>query len=104
MNEAKQHLEGEGLTHTHWGKIIIAAEKRGKFTRQEIVLSAGWVTCACGKITSDIIRRSTNNAPEDEILASLGVDFFTALSCAKIPEAAYVLSQIETRAIIVAKQ
>ena len=54
MNEAKQYLELKRLDTTYWGKRIIAAENRGRFTDEDGYEAGDFVTCACGRLTVDI--------------------------------------------------
>lgn len=106
---AQSYLLGRGLSATYWGKKIIAAEARGKFTESNINQSAGWVTCACGRVTADIprdpdTRFQSYNTPLDRILKGRGFAFYEAVEDNKFLDAAEILNDIETRARIVAKQ
>ncbi len=110
MNEAKEYLELKGLDNSYWGKKIIAAEERGKFTASNRHHAADWVTCACGKITSDIPRTldldedsHSYNVPLDSVLKDHGFSFYDNVEADRFLAAAETLVSIETRAIIVAK-
>jgi hypothetical protein len=108
MNKAKEYLELKGYDQTYWGKKIIAAEKRGRFTESNINHSADWVTCACGRVTADIPRDPDThfhgyNTPLDAILRERGFDFYTAVDDNRFLKAAQTLVSIEARAIVVAK-
>ena len=109
MREAQEYLTEKNQHITYWGKKIIAAEARGKFTESNINQSAGWVTCACGKVTADIprdpdTRFQSYNTPLDRILKGRGFAFYEAVEDNKFLDAAEILHEIETRARIVAKQ
>ena len=100
---AQSYLLGSGLSATYWGKKIIAAEGRGRFTESNIDQANGWVTCACGKSTSDILRSFTGR-PMDSYLGKLGEDFSEFVHGGEIYEAAKTLALIEKRATAVAKE
>lgn len=107
MNEAKQYLDSKGLSDTYWGKIIIEAEDRGRFTIREITLGNSWVTCACGQLTSDIprfIKGGLLRGPKDLELENLGYGFGQTVMVSAFFASAKALHEIETRAIIVATE
>ena len=71
---AKQILTKAGLQATFWGRRIIAAEKRGKFTADDVGRSEGWVTCACGRLNKRIPRNHFDQ-PIDSALYWMGLRF-----------------------------
>ena len=100
---AKQILTEANLHKSYWGKIIIAAEKRERFTDVSKRQSQDWTVCACGELDKKIPRRYTSayveaNAPIDRQLFSLGVTFMTAVENDKFTLAAKRLTRIENRA------
>lgn len=108
MKSAYEILKEAKLLSTYWGKRIALAEKKGYFTRHDLVKAAGWVTCACGKITADIPRMDddhiTGNIPLDYELQDLGKVFPSRITMGHFKGAASILVEIEARAIIVAQQ
>ena len=99
---AEDALKNSGLSKTYWGKVIIRAEARGKFTEANIKKSAGWQTCACGK-QDKLLPRKIGGSPRDMQLNDLGVQFFRSVSDHRFLSAAYYLFDIEVRAVIVLK-
>jgi len=94
-----------GMVHdTYWGKKILAAEKRGKFTPSNVNEAASWVTCACGKsITPIAMRPSGSNknyqpGPVDDKLRHLGDEFHVNVVDNEFLYAAKTLVEIEERA------
>ena len=104
MNEARDYLELKGFDSTYWGNIIIEAEERGYFTSSNVIEGGSWVTCACGKVTSDIPRRGHQRRPEDDRLVVLGERFDGCIEDDAFLKAAKTLVRIEARATIVAKE
>ena len=107
---AKSYLTKRGQEDTHWGDIIIRAEKRGMFTTEELAQAAHWQTCACGQQDSRIPRWDedmttgggvTAGAPVDVELATLGEAFYQSVFHHDFTEAAKTLVQIEARAEVV---
>tara|TARA_R110000796_G_scaffold177389_1_gene294232 strand:- start:348 stop:683 length:336 start_codon:yes stop_codon:yes gene_type:complete len=103
MNKAKEYLELKGLDQTYWGSIIVWAEERGSFTTRSKEQAGSWVTCACGRVTSDIPRYELQSRPQDRLLNNLGGRFYGAVEENDFLAAAQTLVRIEARAIIVAK-
>ncbi len=100
---AKQILTKARLHKSHWGKRIIAAEKRGGFTDKVFYDAMSWTTCACGKQSAKIPRLATGH-PLDNPLRSLGGKFAAEVSANGYPAAARILIAIEKRAAIVLRQ
>lgn len=98
---AKQILEDAGLAESHWGKRIIRAEVRGKFTKADRRDAKNWVTCACGQVTADIPRHN-DNRPVDNDLWLSGAKFACDVAFDRYIRAAKILIEIEKRAIEVA--
>lgn len=98
---AQRILERVGLANSHWGKRIIEAEVRGKFTFIDSEDAGDWVACACGKATADI-PRDDDNCPLDQDLIILGALFECNVSANRFIKAAETLVKIENRAIQVA--
>ncbi len=108
IGQAEDVLNMAGLDTTYWGKKIIAAEKRGRFTKSNSNEASDWVTCACGKVTSDIPRNLDENSPVyktpiDYRLQERGFDFYNTVEDNEFLAAAQTLVAIENRAITVAK-
>ena len=103
MNKAREYLELKGYDQTYWGNIIIEAEERNCFTEENEIDSGGWVTCACGRVTSDIPRYENKGRPQDKILNRLGDYFPITVEADEFLEAAKTLVRIEKRALRVAK-
>ena len=103
----KELLAEHNLQHSVWGKKILKAQKSPEgFTLQDKYDSMSWVTCACGRVTADIPRRSrlaeVPNQPLDFLLRMLGSKFYSKV-CEDNPlEAAKTLVKIEARALVVA--
>lgn len=104
MKNTEQILRDAKLLSTFWGRRIMAASKRKKFTEKEKNDSANWTTCACGRVTIDIPRVSSIGAPCDMTLRIRGYDFFSHVSGSRVRQAALTLVAIEERARIVASQ
>ena len=106
MTPSAEHLIKHGLSTTYWGKKIIAAEARGKFTNNNQDRAGEWTTCACGKSTSDIptTKMGYLNEPIDDHLRQLGMDFYSDVEGDRFLSAAKTLVEIETRAHIVASE
>tara|TARA_R110000796_G_scaffold115597_1_gene227728 strand:+ start:443 stop:880 length:438 start_codon:yes stop_codon:yes gene_type:complete len=110
IGQAEDVLNMAGLASTYWGKKIIAAEKRGKFTASNRQHAADWVTCACGRVTGDIPREPcldedshSYNLPLDSLLKHHGFNFYDNVEEGRFLAAAETLVSIEARAITVAK-
>lgn len=87
----------------YWTKIIEVAKRRAEkgkvaFKEQQIERAGNWVTCACGKQDSRLVR-DYEGAPRDEKLTILGMDFYTAVDQQRPDEAEIILAKIERRAI-----
>ena len=104
MNEARQYLELKGLDTTYWGRKIIAAEKRGDFTGFNVQQAGDFVTCACGRVTTDIPRCRDYGGPLDSKIVRLGMQFDLDVTYNNFLEAAQTLTDIEARALIVANE
>ena len=104
VSEAKQYLELKGLGTTYWGKKIIAAENRGRFTDFNLEQAGDFVTCACGRVTVDIPRGGDYHVPLDSELERLGMQFDLDVTYNNFLEAARTLAAIEARAHIVANE
>lgn len=96
-------LRSAKLHRTVWGKRIVAAEIRGKFSQRTCRLAKEWPTCACGRVPVDIPHyRNVRGMPKDFELQTLGGAFWYAVDVNKFSRAARLLIQIERRAAIVA--
>ena len=104
MSDTKQILTKAGLQDSHWGKIILEAENRGNFTEDDADKAQEWVTCACGKVNSDI-ERHIDGIPVDITLGDLGEDFAKIVGMNMVEyrykRAANTLVEIEQRALVV---
>lgn len=69
------------MIRTHWGRRIVAAAKRGRFTRADKVAAEDWGCCVCGKmhIRKLFGRDSGTKKPFDKFLCALGVEFDVAV-------------------------
>ena len=94
---ARTLLTQAGLSRSHWGKRIIAAEKRGRFTKLDKDDASWWTTCACGKRDRRILRDLVF-APQDGSLRSCGAWFSSHVENNRFEEAAETLISIEARA------
>lgn len=107
---ATEILTQAGLQKTVWGKRILAAEKRGKFTPEESALAKNWQTCACGEQDPRIPRQTEESpgsirwdmCPVDDRLSKLGSQFDQNVRHGQyapegIPQAAKTLVRIESR-------
>ncbi len=89
------------LVLTHWGKRIVAAEKRGRFVKRDIEDAGNWPTCACGKV---YIRKrfrvsgSKERIPMDDKLGVMGDQFVDHVNGHNFIWAAILLRDIEDRA------
>ncbi len=107
MRPAATILHDASLHHTHWGRVIIHAERRGEFTPGEVAHASSWVTCACGKLDKDIPRWGGEGAdgynarPKDMALVNLGELFYQAVTTDRAEAAARLLCNIERRAVSV---
>lgn len=97
--KAEQYLIKHNLDKTYWGKKIIAAERRGRFTESNVCQSDDWKTCACGKQDSRLHNR--HGHPNDDLLFNYGVDFCDHVESHKFYSAAVTLNKIEKRAAVV---
>lgn len=79
-----------------WEQRIAEATERGTFTAEDRSLSGDWVTCACGQ-QDPRIERYKDRAPRDEILQTLGWDFYAAVRANDFDEATSILADIESR-------
>lgn len=80
MKTTREILTEAGLDQKHWGKRIIAAEKRGAFSQKERRDATGWTTCACGK--QDPRLHDNDGFPTDQQLDNLALEFCYAV-CGK---------------------
>lgn len=81
-----------------WAQRIAAAEKRGKFTKQDINLATGWNTCAVGEAVGYpatdkeafvLIRKNPG------LDNGIGIRFIKAVQEHKFAEATKVLNEIK---------
>lgn len=100
--KATKILRKARLGSTHWGRRIIAAEKRGRFRRRQKDDACSWVTCACGKL--DGISRGSLGIPLDKDLQRLGHIFTDSVAANRFTKAAEALIAIEKRADQLAKK
>jgi len=97
-------LQQAQLHDSYWGKKILAAEKRGKFTLSNVSEAASWVTCACGKSNTPIemrpsgFSRNYQPGPVDNKLRYLGDEFHVNVVDNEFMDAAKTLVEIEERA------
>jgi hypothetical protein len=101
--DAKDYLESCAFDKTYWGKKIIAAEQRGYFYDIEGMMSNNWVTCACGKVSTNVPRHAEGTRPQDKSLFLLGCKFGDWVRQNDFLSAAKVLVRIENRAVVVAR-
>lgn len=112
MKTALEILTDARLHTSYWGKRIIKAEKRGRFTENDSEMVADWMTCACGKqdpriprldFETCIANRSLGclGAPADSELREKGVIFYNHIKEHRFVDAARTLVKIEKRASIV---
>jgi hypothetical protein len=94
---ARTHLIENGLASTFWGRRIIGAEEKGRFTRDDRDLAEGWTTCACGK-SDPRIPRSSSGIPLDHQMSVNGIRFYRRIFSHNFLEAAQTLVLIERRA------
>lgn len=87
-----------------WIDRIARAKKSGRFTKEDVLLSRHWVTCACGQQEDAIPRREANGAPFDGELDELGMTFMYHVVDNNIEPAARTLASIQKRAIQVLKE
>jgi len=111
MPTAREILTNAKLGNTHWGRRIIAAERRGAFTSKDNADSRSWQTCACGKQDPRIPRCDPSPGrpgdpsmrwdlcPTDSQLAQMGSDFFDAVSFRDFQKAAKLVVGIEARSV-----
>ena len=98
-------LEHYSIGETKWGKLIheISSVSMGD-DRYDIiadrlsVLSANWVTCACGK-ASVWIATDTDGGPIDPRLRAYGLYFYNKIAMKDWRGAAYALHLVENRAV-----
>ena len=100
MSEVKVVLENAGIENTHWGLIILHAEERFSFNQEERKQSKSWITCACGK-QSDLVPRRSWGEPENIRLANLGKDFCNYVFENDFLAAAVTLVEIERQAMLI---
>lgn len=94
-----QTLRKAKLTKTYWGEIIIAAKKRGKFTKANTNKSLTWATCPCAHTTTPAPYTTDKiPVPVDEHLRHYGCTFASELLNNQFSLAASTLVQIEARA------
>ena len=99
---ATKILRKARLGSTHWGKLIIAAEKRGSFDETDRRLSKNWVTCACGKLK--FAKRNWDGVPVDYFLKKFGMEFTKEIIRNSFLGAAKKLISIEKRAVKLVKK
>lgn len=97
MRTAKDVLTKTNLHKTHWGKVIISAERKAGFLNEDRRKAEDWATCACGK-QDKRIERNLDGVPKDYLLACLGMRFFDRVASADFYRAALTLIEIEKRA------
>lgn len=111
----EQYLTKNNLHDSFWGKKIIAAVKRDRFTDSNIDHAHTWNTCACGKIStkieySDETTFDSNGEPVeskkplDFHLQNLGDEFYEHVRENRFRLAAETLVEIECRAKDLASQ
>lgn len=109
MTRRTAKLKGStSLKRTHWGRRILAAEKRGRFTEDDERKANMWPSCACGKQDPRIPRYIGEfghdegiyqpDEPRDRELRLAGVKFGIAVSRNNFPAAWAALAAIEKRA------
>jgi hypothetical protein len=85
-----------------WWKRIELAEKRGRFTPEDVTKASDWVTCACGRQDKRIPRHlhytGQPTRPVDFELQKLGMCFDKAVQANNFDWARHTLLAIETRA------
>lgn len=89
------------LVHTHWGRRILSAAKRGRFTKADVRDAADWPTCACGKMCARKPYKqdkTKNFRPTDSYLMVSGANFESDVKGNNILDAADALTLIEGRA------
>ena len=87
------------LDKSYWGVKIIKAEIIGYFTISDLLGSACWFTCACGKLDDHIERDEKDGNPKDNDLNAYGLDFHYSVTRNQFFEAALFLIKIEKRSI-----
>ena len=97
MKTTEQILRDARLLSTFWGRRIMAARKRNRFTEKDKKHAAFWQTCACGRLTQNI-PRNFNGRPYDRDLFKLGCDFCDHVTASRTKQAALTLVDIEKRA------
>ena len=93
-------LTSAGYQDTHWGKLIIPAEKRGEFTGfDKYKRCEMWDLCACGKLDKRIPRtKGVTEQPIDSKLYKKGMHFSNMVYGDNFTKAAHTLIAIEKRA------
>ncbi len=88
------------LSKTKWGVAILenVHSKCRRFHTSTILAASSWVSCACGRLSKNIPRKSPQGKPKDELLSKLGVYFYRAIRDGRPKIAAKVLVRIEVRA------
>ena len=101
--ESEVILKEHNLHDTHWGKIIINAEKLNSFSYDEVEEAKEWKSCACGKLDNHIERYGNEcnehleGAPVDDKLQWLGMEFESVVEDNNFVQSAICLIGIETR-------
>lgn len=101
IGKAHRILLAAGLASSYWGRQIIRARRRGRFTKGDYENSADWIACACGKLylKKPFPIRDFGNAlkpvPRSAFLEDLGMEFKEKVWSNDFIGSALVLVKIE---------
>ena len=88
-----------------WYAFLNASkEVKEEYNNEAYDLSSDWVTCACGQVCSALPKGKHANAPLDNELGDLGVDFCSEIDNKDWGNAKETLNKIEARTIFLLKQ
>jgi hypothetical protein len=93
----KTYTEKQGQESFDWNNFLDNPPEKGSEEHlKAVILSAEWVTCACGNLC-DIIPRSKVGTPMDDELEILGLNFNDEIIHYKLEDAKDTIFEIEKR-------
>lgn len=101
----KTYAETQNKPPFDWNAFLEAKIEGRDFPSEAspALLSAGWVTCACG-VQCAAIPRYLGGTPKDNILANLGGNFHGFICLREWKAARYTLAAIEARSAQLLKE
>tara|TARA_R110000737_G_scaffold171943_1_gene197445 strand:+ start:2811 stop:3152 length:342 start_codon:yes stop_codon:yes gene_type:complete len=104
MKNDKQILKFDPKNWDWYAYLDASEEVKEEYNNEAYDLSSDWVTCACGQVCSVLPKGEHANAPLDNELGDLGVDFCSEIEIKDWGNAKTTLDKIEKRTIFLLQQ